>query len=42
MITTVLVAWMASQSEHFNPWMLFLGTVWVDLAFVKMIMTIFG
>lgn len=40
MIVTILVAWLSSQSEHFDPWMLFVGTVFIDLAIADILITV--
>lgn len=32
MIATIMLAWLSSRSENLDPWLLYAGTVWVDLA----------
>lgn len=37
MIVTIAVACISAHSENFNPELLFIGTVWIDLAILKVI-----
>lgn len=37
MIVTLGLAYLSSQSEDLNPELLYIGTVWIDLALVQLI-----